>query len=136
MHTSEVIYIKDLRTEATHMDSGNCITTDAPKDNHGNGEFFSPTDLLATSLASCMLTIMGLSAQTHGFSIDGAKAKVLKIMESNPRRLGEIVIDIWFPANDYSSKEKTLLKLAADTCPVAKSLHPDIKQIINFHFEL
>lgn len=134
MHTSEVIYLKDLRTEATHLGSGNSLLTDAPKDNNGKGEFFSPTDLLATSLASCMLTIMGLSAKVHGFSIDGAKAQILKVMESNPRRVGEIVIDIWFPANDYSTKEKSLLKLAADTCPVAKSLHPDIKQIINLHY--
>lgn len=134
MNTSEVLYLSELRTEATHLQSGNRLITDAPIDNNGKGEFFSPTDLLATSLASCMLTIMGMSAQVHGFSIDGARAEVKKIMLSDPRRVGEVVIDIWFPKNNYQEKQIKLIRLAADTCPVAKSLHPDLIQTVNFHF--
>ncbi|HAL65647.1 MAG TPA: osmotically inducible protein OsmC, partial [Bacteroidales bacterium] len=87
MITIETIYLGELRTKATHLQSGNSIITDAPLDNQGKGEAFSPTDLLAAALASCMLTIMGIAARTHGFNIDGTKAEITKIMESNPRRV-------------------------------------------------
>ena len=103
MSTSTVLYTKDLRTELTHTLSGHRIITDAPPDNKGRGEAFSPTDLVATALASCMLTIMGIAANEKEFSIDGAKATVSKVMYSDPRRIGEIHIDLVFPKND--SKE-------------------------------
>ncbi|NLJ06132.1 MAG: OsmC family protein [Sphingobacteriales bacterium] len=134
MITSEVIYNGNLRTECTHKLSGNKITTDAPPDNKGKGEYFSPTDLLSTSLAACMLTIMGIAAETHHFNIDGTRAEVTKIMASEPRRVAEIVIDLFFPPNNYSEKVRKIIENAAYTCPVSKSLHPELKQTINFHF--
>lgn len=135
MTTSTVLYTSDLRTECTHTLSGNSIITDAPPDNKGKGEAFSPTDLVATSLASCMLTIMGIAARERGFSIDGTKANVTKVMYSDPRRIGEIHIELIFPANFYSDKEKKIIEKAAFTCPVSKSLHPDLVQDIKFVFE-
>jgi len=134
METSRIIYLGDLRTEAEHVRSGNKLTTDAPVDNNGKGEYFSPTDLLATSLGACMVTIMGMSAKTHGFNIDGTKISVQKIMGTNPRRVVEIVIDLHFPHNNYSAKEKKLIELSAKECPVAQSLHPDLKQTVNFYY--
>jgi uncharacterized OsmC-like protein len=135
MATSKVIYLSELRTEAQHLYSGVKITTDAPLDNQGKAEFFSPTDLAATSLASCMLTIIGIAARTHGFSIDGTEASINKIMYSNPRRIGEIHIDYLFPAIAYTEKQKKIIEIAGRTCPVALSLHPDLKQEISFHFK-
>ena len=132
MATSTVIYTGDLRTEAKHLESGNTIITDAPKDNHGKGEAFSPTDLLATSLACCMLSIMGIVANRSELNVNGAKAEVTKIMAAEPSRVSEIHVAITMPANNYSEKDKKLLEHAAYTCPVAKSLHPDIKQEIKF----
>lgn len=134
METSRIIYLGDLRTEAEHLRSGNKIVTDAPLDNQGRGEFFSPTDLLATSLGSCMLTIMGIAAQTHGFNIDGTRVGITKVMGTNPRRVVEVVVELTFPHNSYTAKERKLLELAARECPVAHSLHPDIKQTVKFHF--
>ena len=134
METSRIIYLGDLRTEAEQVRSVNKLITDAPVDNNGKGEFFSPTDLLATSLGACMVTIMGMWAKTHGFNIDGTKISVQKIMGTNPRRVVEIVIDLYFPHNNYSAKEKKIIELAAKECPVAQSLHSDLKQIINFHY--
>ena len=132
--TIETIYTGELRTQATHLASQNTIITDAPIDNNGKGEAFSPTDLLAASLGSCMLTIMGISANAHGFSIDGTKISITKIMAANPRRVGEIIVDFTFPVNNYSDKEKILIEKAAASCPVALSLHPDLKQTINFNW--
>jgi uncharacterized OsmC-like protein len=134
MATSHIVYLGELRTEAVHQLSGNKLTTDAPPDNQGKGEFFSPTDLLATSLGSCMLTIMGISARTHNFDINGTKVSITKIMGTNPRRVIEVIVDLHFPHNNYSPKERKLLELAAKECPVANSLHPDLKQTINFTF--
>ncbi len=134
MATSKVKYIGDLRTEATHLHSGVKITTDAPLDNQGKAEYFSPTDLAATSLATCGLTIMGIAARTHGFSIDGTEATVTKIMYSDPRRIGEIHIDYHFPDIHYSDKQKRIIEAAGRTCPVAMSLHPEVKQVIGFRF--
>ncbi len=128
-------YLGKLRTEIEHTQSGNKIMTDAPLDNHGKGEYFSPTDLFASALGSCMLTIMGISAQSYGFSLDGTTIETEKVMAANPRRVAEIHIDIYFPkGNNYGEKEKRLIESAAKTCPVANSLHPDIKKIINFHY--
>ena len=135
MATSKVIYLSELRTEAHHLYSGVKITTDAPLDNQGKAEFFSPTDLAATSLASCMLTIIGIAARTHGFSIDNTEATVTKIMYSNPRRIGEIHIEFDFPDNAYTEKQKKIIEIAGRTCPVALSLHPDLKQNVSFNFK-
>jgi len=133
MATSIVYYPGELRTEATHLQSGNRIITDAPTDNHGKGEAFSPTDLVATALASCMLSVMGIVSMKDGITpIDGAKAEVLKVMYPDPRRIGEIHVRITMPAKDFSDREKTIYERAAHTCPVAKSLHPDLKQVIEF----
>lgn len=131
--TSKVTYVGDLRTEAIHLQSNTTILTDAPKDNHGKGEAFSPTDLLATSLASCMLSIMGIAAKKEDMTpIDGASAEVLKVMYPDPRRVGEVHIKMLMPKNTYSERERKIYENAAYTCPVAKSLHPDIKQVVDF----
>jgi len=132
MSTSTVLYTSDLRTECTHTLSGNTIITDAPPDNKGKGEAFSPTDLVATSLACCMLTIMGIAANEHGFSIDGTRATVTKVMYAEPRRIGEIHVVLDFPDNNYSVKEKKIIEKAAFTCPVSQSLHPELVQDIKF----
>ena len=134
MKTAEISYIGNLRTEATHLQSGNTIITDAPIDNNGKGEAFSPTDLLATSLGSCMLTIMGIIAQRHVIDIDGTTVGLTKIMENDPRRVGEIIVEFKMPQNKYTDKEKVLLENAARTCPVAKSLSPELKQTVIFNY--
>ncbi len=133
--TIKTIYTGGLRTEATHLDSNTTILTDAPKDNQGNGEAFSPTDLLATSLGSCMLTIMGIAARTHGINIDGTKTEITKIMSADPRRVAEIVVVFNFPEGvEYSPKERKILEAAAHSCPVSKSLHPELVQNVTFNF--
>jgi putative redox protein len=132
MATSSLIYTGELRTVATHLQSGVEIITDAPTDNQGKGEAFSPTDLLATSLGCCMLTIMGINARNNGMNIDGTKVEITKIMASNPRRVSEIGVVLTLPNKSYSEKERKMLEIAALNCPVAKSLHPDIKQDVQF----
>ncbi|PID93633.1 MAG: osmotically inducible protein OsmC [Bacteroidetes bacterium] len=134
MATIHTTYTDTLRTEATHLQSGNKLLTDAPTDNKGKGEAFSPTDLLATAVGSCMLTIMGIAAQNGGFSIDGTTLETTKVMKASPRRVGEIICLFTFPKQAYSERQITLLKRAADTCPVAKSLHPDIQLTLTFKF--
>ena len=133
MVTSVVFYSGDLRTESEHLKSGNKIITDAPIDNEGKGEGFSPTDLVATSLANCMLTIMGIVARRHEVNIDGTRADVEKIMGTEPRRITEIQIEFYFPGN-YDSKTKTILEKAALNCPVAKSLAESLQQSIGFNY--
>ena len=133
MTTSVVYYSGDLRTESKHLQSGNKIITDAPIDNEGKGEGFSPTDLVATSLANCMLTIMGIVARRHEVNIDGTRADVEKIMGTEPRRITEIQIEFYFPGN-YDSKTKTILEKAALNCPVAKSLAESLQQSIEFNY--
>jgi uncharacterized OsmC-like protein len=132
--TSKVIYKGKLRTEATHLKSHKAIITDAPTDNNGKGEAFSPTDLVATALASCLMTIMGIKANQMEISIDGAYAEIEKIMASDPRRISEVKVHIFMPDNNYSKKDQKILDHAARTCPVAMSLHPDIRQDIQFHW--
>ena len=134
MTTSHIKYLGDLRTEARHLQSGTVIITDPPVDNHGKGEAFSPTDLLATSLGNCMLTIMGIACKTHGMNIDGTTCAITKIMAPDPRRVIEIKAVLDFPKSDYSEKEKKILEHAALTCPVFLSLHPEIKKDIIFNF--
>jgi len=133
MATSVVYYSGDLRTEGEHLQSGNKIITDAPIDNKGKGEGFSPTDLVATSLANCMLTIMGIVARRHQVNIDGTRADVEKIMGTEPRRIIEIQIEFYFPDN-YDSKTKTILEKSALSCPVAKSLAESLHQSIGFNY--
>lgn len=134
MATLETLYLGGLRTEITHLQSGNKIVTDAPLDNNGKGEFFSPTDMLAASLGSCMLTIIGITASAHGFNIDGTKLSTTKVMGTEPRRVAEIHINFEFPS-DYSDKHKKLIEAAAAACPAEHSLHPEIKRVINFIYK-
>ena len=129
-----VTYQGELRNQAEHIKSGNTLITDAPTDNHGKGEAFSPTDLLCTSLASCMITLMGITANSKGIHLGKVEASIEKVMYSEPRRVGEIHIHLMVENKDYSDKEKAILENAALTCPVAKSIHPDIKQEISFSY--
>ena len=131
--TSEIIYKGTLRTEAKHLQSNTIIETDAPTDNQGKGERFSPTDLLATSLGSCMLTIMGIKARDMEVSLEGTEISIQKIMKSEPRRVGGIDVYFKFPASlQVDDKQKIILERAAMTCPVAKSIHPDIELKVDF----
>lgn len=127
--TSKVIYLGGLRTEAEHLKSGTKIVTDAPTDNNGKGEAFSPTDLVATALGSCMMTIMGIAARNHGIDMDGTELTVNKIMKSDPRRIGKIEIEMTMPANDYSKKERKILEAAAHGCPVGSTIKEGIEDI-------
>ncbi len=129
--TSKVVYEGTLRTVCTHVASGSTIITDAPTDNHGRGEAFSPTDTVATALASCMLTVMGIKAKQMELNMDGTTCEVTKVMYAEPRRIGEIHISMVFPANSFTDKEKKILENTAQTCPVFYSLHPDLKKEIN-----
>jgi uncharacterized OsmC-like protein len=128
---SKVVYKGDLRTESTHLQSGEIIITDAPIDNQGKGKAFSPTDLVATALASCMLTIMGIVAKRDGIMIEGTTAEVEKIMVSNPRRIGEIRLKINFP-HPILDKDQVKLERAVHTCPVSGSFHNDLNEIVEF----
>ena len=129
--TSKVIYKGALRTEATHIRSGNTIITDAPTDNKGKGEAFSPTDLVATALASCMLTIMGIKANEMNINIEGASADVKKIMAAGPRRIAQVIIVINIPIS-ADEKTKNILEKAALTCPVDKSLSDSTIRDVKF----
>ncbi|MBX3254142.1 MAG: OsmC family protein [Chitinophagaceae bacterium] len=126
--TSTVVYEGNLRTVCTHLKSGTVIETDAPPDNQGKGERFSPSDLVATALASCMLTIMGIKARDMELDIRGIKVEVEKIMAGDPRRIGGINLTFHFPDNILlTEKQRTVLERAAHTCPVIYSIHPNIK---------
>lgn len=118
----------------THTYSGTQVLTDAPLDNNGLAQAFSPTDLTAASLGSCMITIMGIKARDMNLDLKGTEAEITKIMAAEPRRIAEIHVTLKFPPNGYSEKEKTILENAGRNCPVAKSLHPDIKQVIQFEW--
>lgn len=134
MHTSTVRYHGELRTTCTHVRSGSSFLTDAPVDNQGKGEAFSPTDLLATSLASCMLTTMGIRAIKENIPFTGGDAQVTKIMGSNPRRVTEILVVIDLSGQNLTGEQKKILEDAAINCPVAKSLHPEIHQDVSFRY--
>jgi putative redox protein len=127
--TSTVVYNGDLRTTCTHLKSGSAFETDAPTDNNGKGERFSPTDLMATSLATCMVTVMGIKARTMGFDLNDISVDVLKVMKADPRRVGGIELTFHIPEALASIDEKTksIMRHTGDTCPVAKSIHPDIE---------
>ena len=133
MSTSKIIYKNNLRTEAQHIASGQKIITDAPLDNNGKGEAFSPTDLVATALASCMITIMAIAAEKNGIDISETSASVKKIMGTNPRTISDIVIEIKMN-KDLALKDRKRLEKAALACPVHKSLHPDMNKEITFSY--
>jgi len=134
MKTSKIVYKGNLRTEAVHLKSGKMVITDAPVDNNGKGDAFSPSDLLATSLGCCMVTIMGIIAERNEIKMEGTEIEITKIMESNPRRVSEIIVEFKMPENNYSEKEKHLLENAARTCPVAESLKTELKQTVIFNY--
>jgi uncharacterized OsmC-like protein len=134
MATVKTIYLGDLRTENEHLQSGTKILTDAPTDNQGKGEAFSPTDLLATALGNCIMTIMGIKARDNGIDIKGTEIEVTKIMASDPRRVAEVVVEFTFPKKNYSEEEKKLVESVAGISPVPLSLHPDLKQTIKFNW--
>jgi putative redox protein len=134
--TSTVIYKGELRTKLTHLQSGTVIENDAPSDNQGKGESFSPTDMLATSLGSCMITTMAIKASDMKLNFADTKIEVTKIMSTDaPRRVAGIKVDLYF-TNDFipTDDQKVLLEKIGRNCPVAKSLHPDIQQNITFHW--
>ena len=132
-HISTVRYTGNLHNDLTHLQSGNTISTDAPTDNNGKGEAFSPTDLLATSLAACALTIMGMKADDLGVDLAGARAEVAKEMAANPRRVAKVTVDLYLSAG-LDERSRAVLEAAAHTCPVAKSLSADLVQVFHFHY--
>jgi putative redox protein len=134
METAATKYIGDLRTEMIHLRSGSIITTDAPVDNKGKGEYFSPTDLVASALGSCIFTIMGIAAREHGFSIDGSSCRITKIMTEKPRKIGEIRIDFDFTGNEYTDKQKKILEYCVKSCPIALSLNESVYQNVKLIF--
>ncbi|MBT8319864.1 MAG: OsmC family protein [Gramella sp.] len=131
--TSKVIYLGELRTESEHLQSGSKMITDAPVDNHGKGEAFSPTDTVANAVATCMLTVMGIKADSLGIDMKGTRAEVTKTMASDPRRISRIDVEVKF-SSSYSEKETKILENTGRTCPVLESLHPDIEKNITFSY--
>ncbi|MAB89040.1 MAG: osmotically inducible protein OsmC [Planctomycetes bacterium] len=130
----DVVYEGDLHTEALHGPSGNTLTTDAPKDNEGRGESFSPTDLVATALGTCMITIMGIAARRKGLALEGARVRVRKLMTMEPvRRIGKLEVVFDLPAG-LSEADRAVLERAALACPVHKSLHPDTEIPVTFNY--
>ncbi len=134
MATISAKYLGDLRVECTHAQSGTKIITDAPVDNHGKGQAFSPTDLCATALGACAMTIIGLYAQNHGVDVTGAEMEITKSMSADPRRIGKVEVIFTMPDRPYSEKEKIVMERAAHTCPVHLSLHPDVEQVFTFNW--
>lgn len=135
MPTIQTIYQGNLRTKATHIASGNTLITDAPVDNNGKGEAFSPTDLVCAALGSCMMTIMGIVAEREKIELRDTKFEIIKTMASNPRKIAKIEIVFDMKANiSLSTEQQEKLKRAALTCPVALSLHPDVEQVVSFTF--
>ena len=133
-HSIENKYVGELRTESTHLKSSNVIITDAPTDNNGKGNAFSPTDLVATALCSCMTTVMGICAEKNNFELPESIAYVTKIMESHPRRISKIIIEINFDNNNLSNQQTEKLVAVAKGCPVAQSLNSDLIQEVKFNF--
>jgi len=134
MSTAKVTYLGNLRTENEHLKSGDKFITDAPTDNNGKGEAFSPTDTVATGLANCMITMMGIKARDMKVNMDGTTAMVTKTMAADPRRISKIEVVLNFPAG-IDGKSKKILENTARTCPVHYSLHPDIERVITFNWE-
>ncbi|TAH06031.1 MAG: OsmC family peroxiredoxin [Sphingobacteriales bacterium] len=135
MPTASVIYQGQLRCQATHNQSGSIMETDAPTDNRGKGERFSPTDLLCVSLGTCIITTMGIKATDMEIDLTGATLQIQKHMYADPRRVGKIEITIDFPkALNLSEKDRTILQRVGDSCPVQKSIHPDIETVITYNW--
>jgi putative redox protein len=135
MNTSELIYQGELRTLATHVYSGTQLFTDAPLDNQGKAQSFSPTDLVAVALASCIITTIAILLKQEQLSLEGSQLAVRKIMVSNPRRIGAIELDMTIADNQLTAEQKQKLEAIAHSCPVAKSLHPDIEQRLVFNYQ-
>ncbi len=133
--TVKTTYLGDLRTENTHLQSGCKIITDAPTDNRGKGEAFSPTDLLATSLGNCIMTIMGIKAMDNNIDIKGTELNITKIMASDPRRVAEVVLEFKFSNKGYSDEEKQMIESVAGISPVPLSVHENLKQTIIFNWQ-
>ncbi len=134
MVSMTAVYLGGLRTEVTHLKSGNKVITDAPVDNNGKGEAFSPTDLTCTSLSSCMMTLMGMFAERENIDLTGLRSEIVKVMASNPRKIAEIHISFFHDHLKATDVQKEKLRRAALTCPVALSVSPEIKQVVNFNF--
>lgn len=134
MDTAHVTYLGGLRTEATHVRSGQTLLTDAPPDNQGLGEAFSPSDLLSASLASCMMTIMGIVARDKGIPLNGLTARVVKHMSPAPRKVERIEVHLELEGVGLGEREKAILENAAHTCPVARSLREDLVQELHFTY--
>ncbi|MDD6181117.1 MAG: OsmC family protein [Desulfovibrionaceae bacterium] len=132
MSTVSLTYRGDLRVECTHNASGTTLLTDAPVDNHGRGEGFSPTDLCATALGACALTIIGIHCKEHGIDLDGATVDVTKAMSASPRRIGRLEVIIHMPPRGYSESQRAVIEACARSCPVCLSLHPGVEQRITF----
>lgn len=133
MSTSKVTYLGNLRTENEHLKSGNKFITDAPTDNNGKGEAFSPTDTVATGLANCMITVMGIKARDMQVNMDGTTAMITKTMAADPRRISKVEVILNFPAG-IDDKSRKILENTGRTCPVMQSLHPDIEKVIVFNW--
>ena len=133
-HSIENKYVGELRTESTHLKSSNVIITDAPKDNNGKGNAFSPTDLVASALCSCMTTVMGICANKNQFDLPNSTAHITKVMSSHPRRISKIILEINFDNNNLSEQNIEKLKAVAKGCPVAQSLSSDLIQEVSFNF--
>lgn len=134
MPTIHSRYLGNLRTEQIHLASGSILITDAPTDNQGKGEAFSPTDSVCAALSACMLTLMGIAANTHQIPFEGIEAEVTKYMSSSPRKIEKIELRFWGFDQSLNDHQKKILERAALTCPVGLSLHPDIIQAISFEF--
>ncbi len=130
--TATVTYDANLRTTCLHLQSGSSFETDAPSDNKGQGARFSPTDLIATGLGACLITTMGIKAESMDIKLDGAKVEVTNVMMSEPRRIGKIVIAVTMPALNLDEKTIEILERVGRTCPVERSLHPDMELDISF----
>lgn len=135
MPTITGTYLGDLRVEFTHVASGARLVTDAPVDNNGKGEGFSPTDLCATALASCAMTIIGIYGKRHDVDVSGTRIEVTKTMSADPRRIGRLEVVFDMPDRPYTDKQKIMIERAAHTCPVHLSLHPDIEQVFTFRWK-
>jgi putative redox protein len=134
--TATIIYTGQLRCNATHHQSGSVIETDAPTDNRGKGERFSPTDLLCVSLGTCIITTMGIKAGDMGIDLSGATLQVQKHMISDPRRIGKIEVTLGFPAGlQLEEKDRIILQRTGDNCPVQKSIHPEIETVVVYNWE-
>lgn len=132
--TATVTYESNLRTTCLHLQSGSVFETDAPTDNKGKGERFSPTDLIATGLGACLITTMGIKAESMDIALDGAKVEVTKVMVSDPRRIGKIIVHATMPVLNLDEKSKEILERVGRTCPVERSLHPDVELDIQFNW--